>query len=225
MRTITGHLCAGLIFTMSPLAPEAPTGPYRGWERINESYAETFCGQPAVAEGRGDEGKWGGLVKGNLERYKDGLCSVLRFWTGGLFVLEISPPRLYSTVTEEGRAAYSPTVRSHATPSVCAETFLWVSFLNLKIILFVNQPKINQQLQPWFPKRCVPLFLRTCRHQIYNDCTFINNVTLTGDRITYLKCITFMCNTWTRNMCLCRSWLNKHTRFMCKSALLHLIVF
>lgn len=47
------------IFTMSPLAPEAPTGPYRveKGERINESHVERFCGWPAVAEGRGDEGK------------------------------------------------------------------------------------------------------------------------------------------------------------------------
>lgn len=37
------------IFTMSPLAPEAPTGPYRVEKkergRINESHVETFCGR------------------------------------------------------------------------------------------------------------------------------------------------------------------------------------
>lgn len=68
---------------MSPLAPEAPTGPYRikkRRERITESHVETFCGRAAAAEGRGDEGKvrWV-LVEGNRERYKDGLCSVHRF--------------------------------------------------------------------------------------------------------------------------------------------------
>lgn len=64
LDAITGHSVEVIfkldqleIFTMSPLAPEAPTGPYKvekgERERINESHADTFCGRPAVAYGKG----------------------------------------------------------------------------------------------------------------------------------------------------------------------------
>ena len=33
----------------------------------------------------------------------------------------------------------------------------------------------------------VSLHFVCCRHQIYNDCIFINDITITGDTMTYLK--------------------------------------
>lgn len=96
--------------------------------------------------GRGDEGKWGGLVEGNQERHKDRLCSVLRFWTGGLFVFETSPGCSLSLYHYD----WGGTTRLHTVPShecsrivtyllclrlcggvlVCCTTFLRVLCLN-----------------------------------------------------------------------------------------------
>lgn len=70
---------------MSPLGPEAPTGPYRieknENERINKRHAEIFIEGRLAGKrmGVGDERKHGGLVEGNQDWYKGWLCSVLMF--------------------------------------------------------------------------------------------------------------------------------------------------
>lgn len=131
---------------MSPLAPEAPTGPYRGWRRSEKEHKWEPCRDILwkAGRGRGTGGMRGsevGCLRGTRVGIKTGFVLSSDFEQEAALCLSslLAAVWVYTSKTEEGRPGYWHTVSSHEDSwtvayysCVCADRFVKALCLTLK---------------------------------------------------------------------------------------------